>query len=238
MNTPYGEPRSPWSAQDQIAAHLRDGILNGTWEPGAKLPSYAKLSTKFGVAPQTMRNALAVLEAEQLIHVRHGFGVVVLPHQMHTHPTQDEHQEVLYVAPVQPPRYVYTALGYHAETIVRAELTRRDNQPASFTQHYLPRRLTRGTPLENEEPTPHGVAHLLEELKHGPLQHVDHVSARCPTPQQAAALQTATRQPVLRVRRLTRGAGNKPLMLSIIINNALMHELEYEQPPHTHKGHP
>ena len=64
-----------WTA---IAATLRDDIVNGTYGPGARLPTEAELSARFGVNRHTLRRALADLGEAGLVQSRRGAGVFVV----------------------------------------------------------------------------------------------------------------------------------------------------------------
>ncbi len=72
--------RSAIPLYTQIAASLRHEIETGTWPVGAKLPAINLLADRFGVAAQTMRQALSLLEAEGLVLRRQGFGTIVQNH--------------------------------------------------------------------------------------------------------------------------------------------------------------
>lgn len=61
----------------QIAATLRAEIAAGLYAEGAKLPTEAQLSARFGVNRHTLRHALADLGAEGLVVARRGAGVFV-----------------------------------------------------------------------------------------------------------------------------------------------------------------
>ncbi len=61
----------------QIASSLRREIEAGTWPLGTKLPSILQLADRFGVANQTMRQAVSVLEEEGLVLRKQGVGTVV-----------------------------------------------------------------------------------------------------------------------------------------------------------------
>ena len=68
-------PRTPiWKA---IAAAVRGDIANGLYGPGDKLPTEATLAQRFGVNRHTVRQALAALAEENLLHARRGAGVFV-----------------------------------------------------------------------------------------------------------------------------------------------------------------
>lgn len=65
-----------WTA---IAAELKREIAEGHYTPGARLPSEAVLSSRFGVHRHTIRRALAGLARESLVLSRQGAGVFVVP---------------------------------------------------------------------------------------------------------------------------------------------------------------
>ena len=59
---------------------LRTRIHDGVYAPGVQLPPHTVLATEFGVAPLTVRNALAQLEQDGLISREHGRGTFVRAH--------------------------------------------------------------------------------------------------------------------------------------------------------------
>ena len=61
----------------RIAETLRDRIRDGALAPGARLDNQRQLAKSFGVTLMTLRQALAVLERENLIARRHGLGTFV-----------------------------------------------------------------------------------------------------------------------------------------------------------------
>ena len=63
-----------WTA---IAEALRDDIAAGAYGPGARLPTEAALSARFGVNRHTLRRALADLAEAGLVQARRGSGVYV-----------------------------------------------------------------------------------------------------------------------------------------------------------------
>lgn len=62
----------------QVSDTLRNDILSGTFKPGDKLPSEAKLTEKHGVSRTVVREAIAALRADGLVEPRRGAGVFVL----------------------------------------------------------------------------------------------------------------------------------------------------------------
>lgn len=65
------------SRYGQLAAQLRQCILDGSWAPGQSLPSEAKLAQSHGVALGTLRQAVSVLVDEGLLSREHGRGTFV-----------------------------------------------------------------------------------------------------------------------------------------------------------------
>ncbi|RRQ85295.1 GntR family transcriptional regulator [Streptomyces griseofuscus] len=58
----------------EIADDLRQQITTGRIKPGERLPSEAGLAVRYKVSTVTLRNALAVLQAEGLVEKIHGKG--------------------------------------------------------------------------------------------------------------------------------------------------------------------
>src|SRR5215470_16336204 len=61
----------------RIAETLRDRIRDGQLAPGARLDNQRQLAKSFGVTLMTLRQALELLERENLITRRHGLGTFV-----------------------------------------------------------------------------------------------------------------------------------------------------------------
>jgi DNA-binding GntR family transcriptional regulator len=61
----------------QIANQLRERITSGDLPAGTRLPSITTLMQEHGVARNTARRALAILEDEGLIEIVHGWGSFV-----------------------------------------------------------------------------------------------------------------------------------------------------------------
>jgi DNA-binding GntR family transcriptional regulator len=62
---------------EQVRAIVRARIESGQYPPGSRLPSTLTLSQALGVAPRTIRKALAPLVDEGLIETRPGWGTFV-----------------------------------------------------------------------------------------------------------------------------------------------------------------
>jgi GntR family transcriptional regulator len=65
------------SLRHLIAESLRDRLLSGEYEAGARLPSEPDLARSLGVSRSSLRSAIALLEADGLLRRLHGSGTYV-----------------------------------------------------------------------------------------------------------------------------------------------------------------
>lgn len=80
------KPISKASLYDEAARQLQAGIEAGTWPPGTRLPSERELAQMLGIGRSSVREAMRVLEAMDLIDIRPGEGTFVRPER---HPLAD-----------------------------------------------------------------------------------------------------------------------------------------------------
>ncbi|MFG2045350.1 GntR family transcriptional regulator [Dactylosporangium sp. NPDC048998] len=73
----------PFGFRD-VASTLREQMLDGTHQPGARLPSEAVLADQFGCSRDTIRDALAVLTTEGFLVKRRGRATTVRPYPQRT----------------------------------------------------------------------------------------------------------------------------------------------------------
>ena len=74
-------PRTTGNLVVRVSGELREAIQSGTFKPGMKLPSEAKLTESMGVSRTVIREAIAALRADGLVEARQGAGVFVLETQ-------------------------------------------------------------------------------------------------------------------------------------------------------------
>lgn len=60
------------SAADQIAAQLREALVNGSLRPGDRLEPEPELASKFGVSRATVREAIKMLRTQGMLHTSRG----------------------------------------------------------------------------------------------------------------------------------------------------------------------
>ena len=63
--------------KNQVYEKCKSMIVQGTWEPGDKLPSESQLCEQLGVSRVSVRSALQSLEAQGYIEIRRGEGSFV-----------------------------------------------------------------------------------------------------------------------------------------------------------------
>jgi GntR family histidine utilization transcriptional repressor len=63
----------------RVKQHLKDGLAEGRWMPGAQMPSESALVAQFGVSRMTVNRALRELQAEGLVRRAQGVGTFAAP---------------------------------------------------------------------------------------------------------------------------------------------------------------
>lgn len=61
----------------ELAEQIRREIRSGALAPGERLRSYRDLASAYGIAVNTVRDAVRQLEQERLVDIRHGSGAYV-----------------------------------------------------------------------------------------------------------------------------------------------------------------
>lgn len=182
------------SLRDTIAADLRTQITTGHLKPGERLPSEPQLAAHYKVSTPTLRNALALLQAEGLINKLHGKGNYVrrplsrltyqggvLTPTLHltVRTTQLRAQGVLATllkVPSRTPLTEFLCIGHEGES------------PHSLARIYIPRDLAATEP---------------PWCRQRPAEVQDTVTARLPTPEEASTLRITPALAVLAITRIS-----------------------------------
>ncbi len=213
--------------------------MSGEITPGSQLPSTAHLVEEFGVSNTTVQKALALLKGEGYLTSRQGKGVFVRDRQpfrvetgVYFPPAPGGYSyELLEVAEVTPPVGVAGAFGLEAGERVqlRWRLLRHAGRLVEIDWSYYPLELARDTDLAAPHRIPGGAPRVLTELGFPPRHHVDHVSARMPTSEEADLL-SLPNVPIIRQFRVVFSDDDRPVEVSIMVKGSHLYELKYRQP--------
>jgi GntR family transcriptional regulator len=198
------------SRRHVIADDLRNQIMTGSFKAGERLPSEAQLAARYEVSTPTLRNALALLQAEGLVEKIHGTGNFV------RHPMR----RITYVGGGQTPTQAALRVSVrltklrargHLTTLLRVAagspltefrcLSHDGTSPHSLAHIYVPRDLAPAD-VPADPPWPQEVANLLPK-PFPPLAEVqEKVSVRLPSPLEASLLRISSTLPVLTITRV------------------------------------
>jgi GntR family transcriptional regulator len=245
------ELRTTWR---DIARDLRAAIERGDYEPGARLPSRSSLMQQYGVAPQTVVNAINSLRNEGLVIGLTGSGWYVRRRQpllrsartrlsraeraagrgtfisdAHAGEWSPRVEVEIRVEPVSED--VGAALGIPpgSEVLVRDRVMFAEDRPVQLATSYLPRELTAGTAIEEEDTGPGGVYARLEAAGHVLSHFTEVVRIGQASEQEAARLDVPIGAVVFRIHR-TAHTTERPVEVNAIAAAGDAFELVYELP--------
>lgn len=210
--------------------------MAGELTPGTQLPSTAHLVDEFGVSNTTVQKALAVLKDEGYLTSRQGKGVFVQDRQpfrieagTYFEPAPGGYSyELLDVGEVVAPPEVAGAFGLTAGERVqmRHRLLRYAGRPVEVDWSYYPLELARGTELAQQRRIRGGAPRVLAEAGLPQRHHLDAISARMPTDEEADLL-SLPNVPVIRQFRVVYSDEHRPVEASILIKGSHLYELLY-----------
>ncbi|MFF4696099.1 GntR family transcriptional regulator [Streptomyces chattanoogensis] len=212
----------------QLADLLRHQILGGRL-PGGVLPHEDMIAAEYGASRNTVRQALDLLRAEQLVERQPGVGTVVVcrkyPHALdrlmglaetlHAHGRVTN--EVRTISPVAAPAPVADRLRLPpgAEVLYVERLRRLDGLPLSLDLTYIPMDI--GLPLLDADLENNDIFRLIEETAQQPLGTAEvTLEAVNADAHSAAVLQAPRGTAVLMLERLTHLADGCPVDLEFI----------------------
>lgn len=67
---------------EEVAERLTEGILNGQYEIGEKLPTEPELMKIYGVGRSSIREAIKILSIKRILSVQQGVGTFVVSHNV------------------------------------------------------------------------------------------------------------------------------------------------------------
>ncbi len=247
------------SLAQQIASRLREQIADGTYGPGALLPSEPDLAHEHNVSRQTARTALQILEQEGLATVRPRRGRIVrsrarlrwhlseFEHPTHTTSTTSTTSDA-WEADIENQGHDPTRQDLDVRTIAPpAEIAARLNlNPA--TDRCVVRRRVRyidGRPgiisddyfdeqivrgTELAEPEDTTRENILAEAGYEQTYDIDEIVSRMPTPEETQRLRIPRATPIIEHTRTGYTAEDKPVRVMISVIPGDLLILQYKIP--------
>lgn len=222
------DPTDPRSPSKQIADDLRALITTGELSAGARLPSERELSDQYQVAPQTVRQAVAILKHEGLVVGQAGRGVFVRTRGPLIRLGTDRfsrakraagksaqqaeaeamgrsfHQELLELAEVPVPAHIAPHLGLNEGDPVFKRYRREyvGEEPNQIAASYYRPEIVNGTAVTKPSTGPGGSYARLEEAGYTLTEFYEEYNARMPTPDEVRLLRLPAGTPVMCVLRI------------------------------------
>lgn len=250
-------PSIPQPPSRRIAEELRRQIESGELPPGEKLLSERALAEKYGAARNTAREAIRILAEQGLVTAKHGSGVFVREPQRLFRFGSDRYSlknretgltpfrleakrqgkvariDVPSIAREKPPADVAERLKVPAdeESVVHRENHYfADDEPVQIVSTFLRWDEAQGTLLMQPKTGKDGIYGRLEDLGHVMTRVRDEISARMPTPEEAAILELLPGVPVLEVLHTSLDQDGVPFEVSRYVHRADQTGLLYELP--------
>ncbi|MFE1438103.1 GntR family transcriptional regulator [Streptomyces sp. NPDC058739] len=213
-----------------IADDLRNQILTGQLKPGERLPAEAQLAAQFLVSTATLRNALAVLQAEGLVEKMHGKGNFV----------RRSLRRITYLGgkgTLDPQTVAEAASRFTVHgTTVRAHgplpsllkmpaggllvelscISHEGESPHGLARIYIPHDLAPVGVLDNASLHREAVTRF-PVLSPPPATVRETVCARPPTPDEATTLQTNSAMPMLAITRIATDATGRVVEAALLV---------------------
>jgi GntR family transcriptional regulator len=242
------DPTDPRSPSKQIADDLRELITSGELVAGGKLPSERELSERYGVAPQTVRQAVAILKHEGLVVGQAGRGVFVRatgplvrlgPERFSrarraagksAQQAEAEamgrsfRQEILELAEVPAPAHVAAHFGFREGDPVFKRYRREyvGDEPNQVAASYYRPEIVSGTAVVETSTGPGGSYARLEEAGYVLTDFHEEFSARMPTPDEVRLLRLPSGTPVMCVLRIVRSEDQVIEVFESIVNASMI----------------
>ncbi|GII01771.1 GntR family transcriptional regulator [Planobispora takensis] len=246
------EIKAPVSRWKQVADYLREQILTGAFPSGQPLPSEQQLADEFGLSRPTIRQAINELKSEGLVEVKRPRGTFV--RSPYARPSQTEERGLTHDADGRyadagdiawrdlgdPDFYREDATVTHTELLgipagepmlVRATVQIAGDARRSH-KLIMPFSVATETPWADDPRLPEpGDLYAHFEASAKGLHWTEHVRARMPMPDEAAALNLLPGTPLLQVTRITH-AGKTPVVMEEIAVRGDALEVSYPLPLH------
>jgi GntR family transcriptional regulator len=225
-----------------IVNAVQQRIDDGTYPPGAMLPSETELIREFGASRPVVVRALDLLRQGGWIESRQGKGRFVLGRPGGTEQRSRERRyallddderagsRLLAAGTVPAPPRAAVALGLEPGTPVVARrrlITVDEVGPVELGTAFLTVELAEGTGVGTEDAMPEGLLRHVAARKRLKFDHVtERISARLPSKEEAELLQVRESDSVLTVLLVVCDRSATPLLAVDVLLPAARHELE------------
>jgi GntR family transcriptional regulator len=242
------DPTDPRSPSKQIADDLRERIVSGELGEGARLPSERELTDRYLVAPQTVRQAVAILKNEGLAIGKPGRGVFVRARGPLIRLGTDRfsrsrraagksaqqaeaeamgrsfHQEVLELGVVCAPAHVAERLGMRPGEPVFKRYRREyvGDEPNQVAASFYPCEVVEGTAVTETSTGPGGSYARLEEAGYPLTDFYEEFSARMPSPEEVRLLRLPAGTPVVHVLRIAYSGERAVEVFESVVNASMV----------------
>lgn len=213
----------------RISDALRSDIEKGRFEAGAKLPSEQDLARRFAVHRHTVRQALQALAAEGRVRIEHGRGSFACPEPLRyalgrrmsfTANVTDQgraaarHLELVETVRATAPIAAQLDLQRGAQVLRVVTVATADEVPLARGQHHFP--LQRLPDIEKAIRATGGISAALAASGIADVRRArTRISTRPASPDEAAALHMAPRQPVLVTEGLDVDGAERPIQYGV-----------------------
>ncbi|MBO3741704.1 GntR family transcriptional regulator [Actinoplanes flavus] len=220
---------------------VQQRIEDGTYAPGANIPSETQLMAEFDTSRPTIVRALGILQQDGWIESQQGKGRFVKgrptpaaqmpPDRALKLLDQGEDAEVtlLRVGAVMAPNRAAAALDLDSDTpvILRRRLVTAEVGPVELSAIYVPVELSAGTDIGRKVALPDGVLRHLADRKDVDFDHAtERISARLPTAEEAQLLKITEQDAVLTLLVTVFDRAGQPQFAVDAVVPANRHEIE------------
>lgn len=252
-------PNSERHGFREIAAKIREEIIEGAYPTGSVLPAEPELAERYGASRSLVNRAMQMLAAEGIVRPRQGRGTMVtwLPPMLHSPARYDrakrenngargafdaevrarglEPQHEITTEHAEPPAYVAELLGLPAgevNCLVRRRRLLASGIPVRLNASWFPLEIAGGTVLEEEGPViVGGVKSALGELGYPQVTAREEITpSRLPTDIEARALEISPERTVVEITHVGMTAEGRAVEVTISVAPAHYLTAQYEFP--------
>lgn len=236
----------------EIADDLRAKIAAGQLADDGKLPSERKLTEMYGAARNTIRDAIQILRAEDVIETRRGSGIFLRTFQRLERNSIERlsrsqwgtgrsiwdrdtkargHEERTFVEKVDAPEHVAGVLGVRGEKVLRrSRVHLAEKRVVQRSTSWFPADLVEGTAITEVNTGPGGAFARLDEIGHGPARFREEIMVRLPLPEEIEALGITQSTPVIIVMRTAFDDADRPVEVNEMVLDSDSYRLIYNFP--------